>query len=339
MDLVQLLLNPKPRSRKSSNAKPRTPKKTNSHHHLPRKTGRSQSNAPKPRTPKKSKSNSLKRKTKSTKTKTKRKKAQSNAHIPKKNKHKTLNIPKSHREKGKNLSNLSIVSDAEPMPTPAEIDPSAFAFDDDDDDAPNVSDPDPHAVHFSNLPWKMEEELRLKKEDSGHSSDQEKKKEMENKIWTNECNLSPRSSNEFVTIKPGVFRSKSLKTVYCDLKDPEEDGGLEQDMNLFEQIDTALGDYYKSFQRMDYFNVKGEGKFLLYCRERKLNDMEELDKYFGSETDIEPIECKYLDFDDQFPLNEYAPLPDEEEYDKEVMNKIEIYNVIEYCYHHKKAPN
>ena len=72
-----------------------------------------------------------------------------------------------------------------------------------------------------------------------------------------------------------------------------------------------------------------------------MDKVEELDKYFGNETDIEPIDCKYLDFDESFPLNDYAPLSsndDEDEMDKKLMTKIEMYNVVEYCYHHRKCP-
>ena len=76
----------------------------------------------------------------------------------------------------------------------------------------------------------------------------------------------------------------------------------------------------------------------VHCSEKGLDNIEEFEKYFSSETDLEVTECKYLGFDDKFPLNEYAPLADDDEFDKGVINKIEIYNVIEYCYQYRKSP-
>merc|ERR1712228_161018 len=222
-------------------------------------------------------------------------------------------VKKKNKKKKKRKAKISL---SEPVPMPSDIDPSSLPFDDDNDDTN-------HNVDFSPLPWELES-IKLDSES------------IDNKIIDVETNISPKASNEIVKILPSLMNNKSLKTVLDENENENEDE--KEDKNVFEQMDAALADYYKVFDRNDYFDKKGRGKFMIFVTENGLNDIKELEKYFGNETDIEPMKCKYLDFDDTFPLNEYAPQNDENEMDKKLMTKIEIYNVVEYCYHHRKSP-
>merc|ERR1711933_633631 len=148
---------------------------------------------------------------------------------------------------------------------PSEVDPSSLPFDDDNmDDAK-------HNVDFSCLPWELEA-INL---DTGSSDG----------MLDVETSITPKSSDAIVKILPGFQNNTSLNLV----KDADEDINEEEknDKDVFEQIDAALGEYYKTFDRNDYFNQNGEGKFLIFCKVKGWNDENELEKYFGNDTEIE----------------------------------------------------
>jgi len=195
----------------------------------------------------------------------------------------------------------------------------------------------------------------------------------------------------------------SLRTI------KEEPRAKELDKDLFKRIDVALGQYYKYFDRKDYFDEEGKGKFIRYCMEKELMEKEKLVEQFDGDND-EPEKCPYLGFDANFPLilvslseanlhrnsvlnkpdddvkenkkesekeekqlepemeviMEYVPSAAVEKADQEekeevngsggggahgdeqenepeqqedaTMRIIEIYNVVEYCFHHGQSP-
>eukprot|EP01084_Bolivina_argentea_P307182 530906_1 len=99
-------------------------------------------------------------------------------------------------------------------------------------------------------------------------------------------------------------------------------------MNQFKIIDTALQIYYESTGDKNYTNTDGIGKFLEFCIE---NGLEEDDINDELSSDIDPSECVYVGFDDNFPLHENDNKTDDKE--------TQIYNIIKYCYINRKPPN
>eukprot|EP01084_Bolivina_argentea_P297247 512069_1 len=124
------------------------------------------------------------------------------------------------------------------------------------------------------------------------------------------------------------------------------DENTEENIQIFIKVDNALGDYYKYFGKNDYFNDDGKGKFILFCQENNfLNNSNDFINAFGESSDLnsEATDCKYLDFDEMFPLtlicdetNDNNSGIDDMTYG--LMRKIEIYNVIQYCYNNGKSP-
>ncbi len=77
----------------------------------------------------------------------------------------------------------------------------------------------------------------------------------------------------------------------------KENAGAQSNKSGFQKIDNALGKYYESKEREDYFDISKVGKFMKYVEEQgfdedDLND--ELD-------DANMEDCGYLDFDENFP--------------------------------------
>eukprot|EP01084_Bolivina_argentea_P005132 9699_1 len=91
-------------------------------------------------------------------------------------------------------------------------------------------------------------------------------------------------------------------------------------MSKFEKIDKGLKIYYKRLGRNDYKNNEDVGKFLEYCNE---NGLEEVD--IDDELNGDPLDCIYLEFDEDFPF--------EQEYDEDTQ-KQKIFEIIKQCYEH-----
>ena len=91
----------------------------------------------------------------------------------------------------------------------------------------------------------------------------------------------------------------------------------------FESMDKALGRYYESLGRNDYFNSDGIGKFLDFCYREDFQE-DEIDDELA-----EMEECSYLEFDDNFPFK--SSLKDE--YEKQMY----ILNILKKCYNDPNA--
>jgi len=134
---------------------------------------------------------------------------------------------------------------------------------------------------------------------------------------------------------------------------------VELDKDLFKRMDKALAQYYQYFER-EYFDEDGVGKFTKYCAEHNLQDEQKLREQFGDDdNDDDPQQCPYLAFDPKFPLilmklkvTEFE-IDDEKQKENEngnneksvdddkqdaSMRLTEIYNVMEYCFHHGQSP-
>ena len=138
---------------------------------------------------------------------------------------------------------------SEPMPMPSEVDPSSLPFDDDYDDEDDAK----HNVDFSPLPWELESiKVDADSPDNG--------------VIDVKTNILPKASQKIVKIKPSLSLSNnnSLKMVKDENEEESEDEKNGKD--IFEQMDAALGDYYKVFDRNDYFDKNGNGKFMLFCK-------------------------------------------------------------------------
>eukprot|EP01084_Bolivina_argentea_P185434 319771_1 len=67
------------------------------------------------------------------------------------------------------------------------------------------------------------------------------------------------------------------------------------------RIDKLLGSYYKSMGINDYFDVNGDGKFMIWCNDEGYDD-DSLKDDLGTGCTVE--DCASCEFDENFPLNE-----------------------------------
>jgi len=146
------------------------------------------------------------------------------------------------------------------------------------------------------------------------------------------------AKNEIARFKP----SNSMKMIE-EGDDEEDDEQKEEEIekDAFKRIDTALSQYYQYFDRKDYFNKDGKGKFMAYCIEKKLLNADKLKEQFDETNDNAQniASSVYLGFDEKFPLILTNPIYENEEKKQTAkMRAVEIYNVMEYCFHHGQSP-
>jgi len=127
-------------------------------------------------------------------------------------------------------------------------------------------------------------------------------------VQSNISNLSPIHSFEEKTPNkiPKFVPSNSMHTILDneDEQNEQNDDEKAENEDKFERVDKALGQYYQYFDRKDYFNGDGKGKFVVFCSEKKLLDESKLIQEFdqNDENGNNVINCPYLGFDSQFPL-------------------------------------
>lgn len=101
---------------------------------------------------------------------------------------------------------------------------------------------------------------------------------------------------------------------------------LSAEMSSLQKTCNALGVYYDSMGRNDYYDNSGTGLFTKWFEkeEMEIEDMEE-------ELDDENLEdCQYSEFDDNFPLN--PPIDDKN------VAKVKIIKIIQYCFKNGEPP-
>eukprot|EP01084_Bolivina_argentea_P213474 362546_1 len=91
-------------------------------------------------------------------------------------------------------------------------------------------------------------------------------------------------------------------------------------MSHFQKIDTALGKYYTHFDRYDYYDKTGNGKFINFVNN---NEYIEHDINLELGKDINANDCAFVDI--------FTDLPG-------VFNKDEIFYVLQYCYRYGVPP-
>eukprot|EP01084_Bolivina_argentea_P129434 228611_1 len=100
--------------------------------------------------------------------------------------------------------------------------------------------------------------------------------------------------------------------------------------NNFTQIDQALAIYYKTCGRNDYYDEKGNGKFMKFVTKNAFDpNMIELE--LGD--NVKPEECLYIEMDQDFPLHE------QEQNQTNSSRNTKIFNIIKHCYKYGSAPN
>eukprot|EP01084_Bolivina_argentea_P236594 397774_1 len=133
-------------------------------------------------------------------------------------------------------------------------------------------------------------------------------------IWMNKLTIA---MNPFIEIKQTHKRTSHTEV---DLEIENKFDGY------FEKMDKMLASYYWSLGRTDYYNETNHGKFMLFVTK---NELDEADIGEQLDDDAKFNECKYVNMDVKFPL-----------YPK-VLNQnktIETFNVLQYCFKHKKPP-
>eukprot|EP01084_Bolivina_argentea_P098980 177927_1 len=170
---------------------------------------------------------------------------------------------------------------------------------------------------------------------------------------TSNTSISPLSRADDSNI-PKFKPSNSMGIILDDEDENQQDFQEEKVNNIkntigsnpLKRIDLALAQYYRYFNRDDYCDENGKGKFTIFCEENELMDEKKITQQFVENADTRsPQDCPYLAFDEAFPLILTQTLESNENEDEEErmkkqkeMRLIEIYNVMEYCYHHGQSP-
>eukprot|EP01084_Bolivina_argentea_P008004 14981_1 len=90
-------------------------------------------------------------------------------------------------------------------------------------------------------------------------------------------------------------------------------------------LDAALGQYYKSLNRYDYEDTDGVSVFKQFC------DVNGFDSDgIADEMDLPPEDCMICEFDDNFPLKQTI--------EHHTARISAIYKIIKYCYENGKSP-
>eukprot|EP01084_Bolivina_argentea_P000290 552_1 len=164
-------------------------------------------------------------------------------------------------------------------------------------------------------------------------------------IESNVSILSSIDSFEDQMSIPKFIPSNSMHTILDNEDENNQEfkqNNIENELNNkdpFKRIDIALYQYYKYFDRMDYFNENKQGKFTKFCMDKKLLNKQLIKEQFEDNED--PTKCPYLTFDDNFPLiltKEIKSNNNDKIQKENELKLVEIYNVIEYCYHHGQSP-
>ena len=140
-------------------------------------------------------------------------------------------------------------------------------------------------------------------------------------------------------------RAKLMKSISELEFDENDDADDDDDQKVNEKsknedciniIDTALGEYYKNMGANGYFDQNGKGKFMKYCLRKQISNKQVSDAF-----ESEPMECIFLDFDENFPFKVVNTINDDEEVDdlmKENLRKMEIFTLLKYCYDNGESP-
>eukprot|EP01084_Bolivina_argentea_P021704 40334_1 len=115
-----------------------------------------------------------------------------------------------------------------------------------------------------------------------------------------------------LTYKDGIVSASNWKNCRWD-----QDDIFVAEMSVVGTIDSALGRYYKRFNRTNYFDADGKGKFATFCEGNDLDTDAVLEEFIGNAED-----CTLTDFDDNFPLKDVQ---------KKDRNEV-IYNIIKTCH-------
>eukprot|EP01084_Bolivina_argentea_P314184 544177_1 len=95
-------------------------------------------------------------------------------------------------------------------------------------------------------------------------------------------------------------------------------------MSKVQQIDKALGRYYKNLGVDNYFNEDGIGKFQAWCDDNGFDD-----EGVNDEFNENPSDCTIIDFDENFPLRNKT--------NDETETAQQIINIIQQCYNDASA--
>eukprot|EP01083_Nonionella_stella_P304272 1056603_1 len=96
-------------------------------------------------------------------------------------------------------------------------------------------------------------------------------------------------------------------------------------MTSFQKIDTALGQYYREFGAVDYFDNDGFGKFWRYCNDEGF-DHNEIDEELATDNESD---CGYLDFDPDFPFRNAL---------NQSGKRTQMFRILQHCHRHGSPP-
>ena len=98
--------------------------------------------------------------------------------------------------------------------------------------------------------------------------------------------------------------------------------------NSFEQLDSAMNDYYISVGNHNYYSDNAKtGKLSKYCKFNGI-DIDDI----ADELKYDPLDCLLVDFDVKFPFHPSHSIQTKNE------QTLIKYNIIKYCYENGKAP-
>ena len=107
--------------------------------------------------------------------------------------------------------------------------------------------------------------------------------------------------------------------------------------DMSQRVDKALALYFKQLGFENYYDINGDGLFIQYINEERINDDEHIEQELGRNGDIN--DCLYTTFNKdisffgKFPIPSYCRIKDND------AKKEFIFYTMQYCYQHGQPPN
>ena len=136
--------------------------------------------------------------------------------------------------------------------------------------------------------------------------------------------LMPNSISDATNIPNLVMPNSNSDATIASIETIKRARSLYQTTPHVQIMDEAIGKYYTAQQRSDYLDSNGRGKFMIFCIENAIDDLE-------SEFD-DVNDCMVLEFDPDFPIEKGSASGSTEVITEDAF-KNAVYSVLHRLYH------